>query len=535
MADELEPASATEVAAARILVTTLLQEKYPRLSMRVGPLADLAVGPSVEALAAVDARAAADVASLDPETALAEGGYDETVLASALAGRGVTRRAASSASGSAAFVFSSDVDVIVPAGFRMATADGVYYSVAAQTRLLRTGSTVTIEGMDVVMTAVPGGGGYAGIVPIAAVETGADANRAAGTAFEADEDLSGQTALFAATDLSGGADAETDAELLARLPAATAARTTASAEGCAALVTDAYPFNDVYTAGFGDYNMRRGRSALTSQTPGRTDVRVRTDTPGRLRLPVTATLDSTGPGVWRFSINAGDAPGWYAIEKVLQSGANLDVVGYAPTQTTWGYDIDGVDPVPDIRSAYDAAGSVYSTALVKFADPDTSTVSLTVNVSTRSYDAIVRYVAGVQEAQDACNTPEALSTGGDVLVRAARPCAVSVSGTATASTASNLTAVQVAAAVAQAINQTAIGTRLYAQTVASVAQSLLPTGTSVSLTVWQGVIEQTDDTTLIVNGTDGLSVATDTTHDILPKTVAFYASSEDVDVTVTLS
>jgi hypothetical protein len=300
-------------------------------------------------------------------------------------------------------------------------------------------------------------------------------------------------------------------------------------------VTDAYAFNDVYVAGFGDENMWRGRSVLTSQTPGRTDVRVRTDTPGRLRLTVTATLDSVGPGVWRFSIAVGDVPGWYEIEKIIPPGANLSAVGYAPTQTTWGYDIDGVDPVPDVRSAADAAGSVYSTALVKFADPDTNTDDLTVGVSTQEYDAVVRYVAGIQEAQDACNDPAALSVGGDCLVRWARPCAVTVTGTATAAAAAGLTADQAAAAVAQAINQTPIGTRLYAQTVAAAAQALLPAGTSVSLTTWQGTIKHTDDTSLIVNGTDGLSVTTDSTHDILPKTVAFYSEADGVTITVTPS
>lgn len=68
MADVLEPATTTETVAARTLITTLLQEQYPNLSVRVGPLADLVCGPSAGVLAAVDARAAADVASLNPET-----------------------------------------------------------------------------------------------------------------------------------------------------------------------------------------------------------------------------------------------------------------------------------------------------------------------------------------------------------------------------------------------------------------------------------------------------------------------------------
>lgn len=536
MADALEPATTTETVAARTLITTLLQEQYPRLSMRVGPLADLVCGPAAGILAAVDARAEADVASLNPETALADGGYDETVLAAALAGRGVTRRAATSASGSATLVFSDSTTRAVPSGFRLATADGVYYVVSSPTRLLAPTATVVVSG-DVLMAAVPGDGGYAGVVPVTAEETGAAANRPAGTSLTADSPLTGQTAAFLAADAAGGAAAETDAELLARLPAATAARTTASSEGCEALVTGAYAFNDVYVAGFGDENMRRGRSVLTSQTPGRTDVRVRTDTPGRARLPVTATLDDTGGpfGVWRFRVEVGDAPGFYAVEKVVASGDVLSAPGYAPTQATWGYDTAGVDPAPDIRTAYDAAGSVYATLLVKFADPDTDTGDLTVDVSTKDYDAVVRYVAGVREAQDACDAAGVLSAGGDVLVRWARPCMVAVSCAATAPTATDLTADRVAAAVAQAVNQTPIGSALYGSTVAAAAQALLPSGSVVTLSGWEGTVKQSDDTTLIVTGTSGLSVATDTAHDILPKTVAFYCDAADVDAAVTLT
>jgi hypothetical protein len=54
----------------------------------------------------------------------------------------------------------------------------------------------------------------------------------------------------------------------------------------------------------------------------------------------------------------------------------------------------------------------------------------------------------------------------------------------------------------------------------------------VVLSGWEGTVKQTDDTTLVVTGSTGLSVTTDTTHDVLPKTVAFYCDAEDVDVTL---
>lgn len=533
----LTGATADEVAASRAALVGYLQALFPSLALRAGPLADLALGPAADALAAAAHWADEARASLDPEAALAAGGYDEEVLAAALAGRGVTRLAAATASGSVAMTFSTAVARTVGAGARFAAADGTAYKTTAGVRFLPPGSTAVTAG-DVVLVEDPAGG-YAGVTAVEAVEAGAAGNRPAGSALTAAAPApAGLTAAVAATDLAGGADAETDAELLARLPAATAPRTAASRAGAEALVRDAVPAATyVTTIGFGDAGMRRGRSVLTSQTPGRLDVRFRVgESPGRLRVRVTATLDSVpgAHGVWRFPLAADDAPGWFTVEKVLRADESFAAVGYAPTAApTAGYDVSGADPAPDVRSAMDAALSAYSTALAYFTDTDTATGGLTVGVSTAEYDAVVRYVPGVAAAQAALAAPAAAPAGGDALARAAAPVMVSVAAAVAAPAGVTVTAAEVRAAVAAAVNAQGVSTTLSAAAVATAAQARLPAGSTVQLSGWAGTVYPVAAApTAATASAAGLTVTTDWATGLGPDAVAYYADETAVTATV---
>lgn len=529
----LTSADAEDVAAARETVVAYLEQQYPDLSVRAGPLADLVVGPSVDALTAVRVYSEAAVTALDPETALATGGYDEDVLNAALAARGVTRESAARASGSIAVHVTSPTGVTVPSGYTVTAADGTAYVTSGAKRLLAPGSTAS-SAYEVVTVAVPSGG-YAAVVAVSAVGSGAAGNKPAGTALTATAAISGQTAVYAATDLSGGADLESDADLLARLPAATVPRTVSSWSGAAAVVYDAVPdYSDAVAVGFGHQGMLRGRSALTGQTPGRMDLRVRTgSSPSRVRVPVTATLIATAPfGQWRFTLGVDDAPGRFLVEKVVQRNNALSASGYAPTALTAGYDLDA-DPVGvDVRTSADAAQSRYATLAVTFTDPDTSTSGMTVNVTTRSYDAVVRTIAGLDTAQDAVDAEGARSTGGDCLVRSACPVMVSVTAAATVQAGVTLDADEVSAAVARAINANGIGTVLYGSVVAARAVSYLPPGTALQLSGWEGIVYSTHADPDDISGTTGLNVTTDWTSGLGDGTVAYYADETDVTSTV---
>lgn len=528
-AADLAGTSAASRAAARAALVAYLQDLFPTLSVRSGPLADLALGVAGAALAAVEDRAATVTASVDPETALAEGGYDPDLLAAILAGRGVARRPSAAAAGAAGIKFSDDARRTVQAGFRLKTADGTYYAVSAATRLLSTTETATATG-DVVLVAYPGGG-YVGVVPVAAAATGAAGNRPAGTALTADTALSGQTAAFLTEDAAGGADAETDAALLARLPAAQAPLTVASADGAAGVVeAAATAITAVATLGFGQEGMSRGRSVLTGQQPGCLDVWVREAGLSRVYLTVTATLVDAG-GVWQFSVGVDDAPGWLFLERIVQKGA-FQATGYQPSATYPGYDLTGAAVLPNVTTAADAAMSRYMTGTFRFTDPDTSTSGLTVNTSTREYTAVLRGLADIAAAQAAVEDPGAAAGGGDCLVRGACPVVVTVTALARAPAGVTLTTAQVASAIADAVNATGINNRLSAAEVVARASALLPVGSYLQLSGWSGIVHPTNAVPATVTGSAGLEVGEDYPAGLGPLTVAFYADPEGVTVTV---
>lgn len=536
-AAQLAEATSDDITAARLALVAYLQERHPTLTLRGGPLADLVLSPASDALAAVDVRAAASRASLNPETALADGGYDEELLASVLAGRGVTRGAATKASGTVVLQLSQSTTRAVPSGFRLRSADGTIFVTSSGVRLLSPGQTALLPN-DTVLVEVPGGLSWIGTVPVTAQLTGDSGNLTAGSALTAVDTLDTLTGAWAASDLAGGADEETDAELLVRLPSATAPRTAASMAGAEGLIRDAVPaISYVSAVKFGDAALMRGRSVLSTQTPGRFDLRYRTDAaPSRERVTVTATYQGlAGPyGTWQFALARDEAPARFRVEKVLQEDALITAAGYVPTAVTPGYSLSGVSNPPDIRSVADASLSRYATAIVVFTDPDTVTDDLTAGVSTRDYDAICRLIPSVEDAQDAVDDADARAAGGDCLVRTAVPVLVAVTAVATVASGVTLTAGELRAAVAAAVNATGFSRTLSAATVAANAVARLPQGTSLSLSGWSGTIYPIDSSTSFAAtvGADGLSVAVNYDRNISDATVAYYCDPESVTASV---
>lgn len=534
-AADLAGASATDVAAARTALVDYVQALFPDLAIRGGPLADLVLGPSADALAAVDHHAAEITLAYDPATALAEGGYDEATLEAVLAGRGVTREAAATATGRIGFVFSTDAVRTISSGFNLLTADGVAVRTTGPTRFLPTGSTASQVG-DAVLVLTPNGN-YVGTTPGSAVSAGASGNRPAGTALTPSTTVPNLSTAFTATDFTGGADTETDAALLARLPSATAPRTAATAAGAEAVVHAAAPsISDAAAIGFGHPGMYRGRSVLSLQAPGRMDLRVRTaSSPGRVTARVTATLVATseGFGVWQCATSREDAPGWFAVEKAVQAGQTVGVAGYLPTLITPGFDLSGVTDPPDVRTAADAMFSSYSiAAVVKFVDTDTDISGLVVGVSTRDYDLVIRAFPEIGTAQPAVEVAGVRAAAGDCLVRAASPVLTEVTAAATIQAGVTLTAAQVSAAVARAVNAQPIDNRLSGAVVAATALQTMPAGTALQLSAWSGTVYTINGTTQLVTGTNGLEVATDWANGLGPDAVAFYADATGVTASV---
>jgi len=536
-AADLAGATDSQILAARNALIAYLQERWPNLAIRGGPLADLVLGPSGNALAAVDVIAAEAALSYNPEEALAQGGYNSTILDSVLAGRGVQRTQAAAASGSAGIRLTSSTTRSFPAGFKFQTADGVEFATSQSTRLLAPGSTAVLAN-DYVLVADAEGETFLAVVAISCRTTGLSGNRAAGTTLEAVDTFDSLDSAWIAVDTAGGLDEETDAELLARLPAASAPRTAASIAGAEGLIRDAIPAASTLSSiKFGDPEMVRGRSVLSTQTPGRFDVRFRTESsPSREGTTVEAELISIDPediGTWRFTLTRDISPGRFLVEKILRTDQGVTEAGINPTVTP-GFDLSDIDDPPDIRSVADAALTRYATALVTFADPSTSTTGLEVG-DMKDYQVVCRLIAGVEDGQAAVDVADAKAAGGDCLVRTAVPCLVSVTAAATPAAGVSVTVAEVRAAVAQAINSAAkIDSRLLASQVAAEAAVILPKGTALLLSNWSGTIYPNDGDDPVMATADqlGLTVADNLPRNISAATVAYYCDPESVTASV---
>jgi hypothetical protein len=109
---------------------------------------------------------------------------------------------------------------------------------------------------------------------------------------------------------------------------------------------------------------------------------------------------------------------------------------------------------------------------------------------------------------------------------------VSVTALARAPAGVALTAAQVGAAVAAAVNATGINNRLSAAEVVARASTILPVGSYLQLSGWSGIVHPTNAVPVTVTGAAGLEVGEDYPAGLGPLTVAFYADPEGVTATV---
>jgi hypothetical protein len=343
----------------------------------------------------------------------------------------------------------------------------------------------------------------------------------------------------AAADFTAGRAGESTAELTARLAAGAALKVWSTPDTVQALVAAASPDRpaDASLIGYGCPEMKRDRYWIFPVGGGgRADVYVRTaDLPRRVGVRVTATLveKEAAGGVWQASLDRDAAPGFYEVVEVRRvEGAAPDATGTELVADVRGYDASGAD-APDLRDAEDAAFGRYQTATVRFRDERTATAALTENESTAEYELVVRAMPGVADLQDALGSGAGRPGAGDVHVRAAVPCDLSVTVTVerTAGTVV-VDADGIAAAVAAAANAGAFPGRLYGGRLAAAAAALLPSGASVARVDMLGRIYRPDGAVRHVRAVDVLVVPDDPDRYVTADTVAFLLDPADVAVDV---
>lgn len=507
-----------EVTDRLTVLAEILQEAQPTMELRRGVFYDLLL--YADALlhtqlrqGVIDRYLSARsflIAQADP--ALADAG----VLAEIASNFGVTPGIAETASGAVTIVVDSDTGITV-GNATVFTANGQTFSADASY------SAVSEAGQVIDITTpllIPlGNNQWAFQINVVALTAGSAGMLGKGTTLIPSPVPADFVQAYATNDFSGGADAASNANLIAQMASGVAAKIPGNRTNLRALLRA----NALFAGYVGDSAVGAGNAAMIrdkhsifpGSLGGRIDWYVRpTLQISQVTLSLTATLlaiNAGGVGVWVCNIDRDTAPGFYEIVSILlptspPTGSGLivtaDVRGFDLTvgTLTAGYSL------PDIVSPIEAAYSRFQTSVVQFQDNITNYASLSVG-ATAVYNVTVSMLPQIDAIQDWLSQPENASLDSDILVKAPVPCFVGVYiRIAKTLLATSPDTAPLIAAVVASVNQAPFSGRLYAGAVQDAVAILLPGGMDVSAIELVGRIRSPDGKMRFITSTSVLAI-----------------------------
>jgi hypothetical protein len=519
------------------LVTQSVGEAQPSLDLRRGVLSELLL--YIHSLLTtqtqenvtdyLSARSVLDIGN-DPTLA------DPAIVAATASNFLVTPQAASAASGPITVVVSADVTVTIPAG-AVFTASGQTF-ITDQTYTAKVQASQIAAPGDVLITLV-GNGTFMFTVHVVAQTPGSAGNIVANTlAAPAVVPVNFLTA-YAAASFTGGIDADTNAQIIAKLPSGVAAAGLSGRSNMASLLLKTPAFAGVAASsaiGFGDAEMLRDRHWIWPISGGgRVDWYVRTaQLYSKVNLSKTATLiaiNSDGTGTWQFSLAANDAPGFFEVTSILPATLPLGQQGFLPSADIRGIDLTkGTGLVPDVANAVEGAYSRFQTAVIQFIDTLTPVGAIG---SLKQYSVTVSYLPLIDQIQALASSRGVSSFGADCLVKAPVPCFVQATCTLTRS--SSDAAAPVAAlqtAMAAAVNGVGFTGQLLTSLLAHAAKPLLTGTMTVSGFEILGRLRYPNGTPKYIIGPDVITVPADPVNLVSARTVQFFVQPADITINV---
>lgn len=534
--DDLTTLDQTTVQTNRDTLAQLIQEAFATTSVNSGAFNDLvlrlsAILSTMDQTLVERAIASLSLLNITEDSTLA----DDDIVDAVLSNFRITRRDGTQATGNIQLVLTSQTSFAVPEGFEF-EVNGVLFG--ATTAIVgRLTADAVIDETDQLIVSL--GNDMWGItVPLTAVENGSAGNIAVGTQFTPVLPLDPSfEAAYAIATFTGGADDETNEELLTRLEAGAGKKAMSSRPTIEALLVEQFPdIRATSTIGFGDPEMFRDQHSLWPGSMGnRVDSYVRSAAAvAGVRLTVTATLVSKtlGVGRWQFSLSRDDAPGFYEVAKITQEGELDTDDGYDVFSDTRSIDMTGSGFLPDIDTALEGGYSRYQTSTILFDDTDVDATGLVVGTATRDYDIEISAMPDIGDIQDYANQRDIQWPGGDILIKAPVPVFTSLAITIQRlSTQPTIDQDAVKQAVASAVNATGFPGTLAAATVAAAVNPLLNGGlvTAIAMT---GRLRQPDGTDIALSSSSAL-VVTDSPEDyVTSNTVCFFTTTDDITLTI---
>jgi hypothetical protein len=290
--------------------------------------------------------------------------------------------------------------------------------------------------------------------------------------------------------------------------------------------------------GYGDAEeIRDQHSIIPVSFGGRVDWYVRST---QLPTRVTETLDATlvektgdGKGIWQLSVGRDQQAGYYDIVSIVPEG----VINYGGTfpivSEQRGFNLDEIagELLPDIWTAEEAAFSRYQTATVRFKDTETDTTSMTPTVTKKSYDVTFRRMILIPDLQSYVSDRGFRYRGGDMLIKAAVPCFVSLAFTIEGPADHVLPdAGYLADSLAGYINTLGFSGRLYASSLYDIIESQIGADLNVSTIDMVGQVLRPDGVIRTLRSNQYIEIPYEPDRMVTGRTTVFICDPTDIAI-----
>lgn len=337
----------------------------------------------------------------------------------------VDRDAGAKATGTVTIILDDDRTVSVPAG---ATFSGAGLTFLATDTFIST-STALTTAYDRPLTQLADGT-WAFTITVIAEEVGDQYELKQGTAVTWNQPAAGYIRAYAESDFAGGADEETNADLVKKLDKGMAAEAMAGRLNISALIRANYPTaRDISIVGFGDSEMLRDSHNLFGvKTGGKSDIYARTNNSlVEHTLTKSCTLVDWEQKIFQMSILRNDYPGFYLIQAIYPADRTGITGTLEVLSETRGLDTSDLPYVaPEIDNIIEGAYTRFQTASVQFQDPEADVSGMVVG-DTKDYKVELSGIPYVDDIQDLAAGRAIHNPQGDFLVRAPIPMLISIS------------------------------------------------------------------------------------------------------------
>ncbi len=262
-------------------------------------------------------------------------------------------------------------------------------------------------------------------VPIVAKVIGVGQFLPVGSLLTMQEATESVEAVTAITDITGGAEEETTAELIDRIPSSLAAQTFAGENHTRAMIINEFPGTRVSLTGMGDAELHRDRNNITGiSAGGMVDIWCATSlTTSTVSETFTATLVNKTQRQWEAQIPADIVSGVYGAIRVVTPNT---IVNHTIVRQERGFSIPSIVNPPRLFTGLDAAFSQHQTVKVVFQDVSQVYTSLN-NGDTADYTFVLLTMPLITEIADYLVNGKRTDLVTNVLVRGAAICVVDIS------------------------------------------------------------------------------------------------------------